>query len=122
MGSTAIPLVEVRRAPRLDEASRTLTVDLKAAEPLYPGLSGKVSLLAEVEGLSVPAEALTRLEGREVVFGKSAKGVAPVGVERLGRDGDRVVIQVLGDAPEEVATRGLFLLKSQFLLESGEGP
>lgn len=118
-----ISLAEVRRAPRLDELSRTLAVDLgptASKAPLTPGRSGRVALRAAMRGLAVPTIALTRLDGREVVFAKTAKGTTPIAVERLGRDGERIVVRLLGDSamPAEVATRGLFLLKSQHILES----
>lgn len=127
---TPIALTEVRRAPRLDELSRTLAVDLSPspAAPLTAGRSGRVALVAELRGLSVPAVALTRLDGREVVFAKGKEGTRPVPVERLGRVGEAVVVRALGgetlEPGHEVATRGLFLLKSQHLLsaEGATGP
>lgn len=113
---------EVRRASSLDEASRTLAVDLapREARAMVPGQSGRVALrtsLSQEGVIAVPEAALTRLDGKDVVFGRSANGVVPFPVERLGRDGDKVVLRPLGDAPTEVATRGLFLLKSRHLLE-----
>lgn len=122
---TPIMLGEVRRAPRLDELSRTLALDLGPSgsqSPLAPGRSGRVALIAQLSGLAVPARALTRLDGREVVFAKTPTGSRPVPVERLGRVGDAVVVRALGDETlepgREVATRGLFLLKSQHLLNA----
>lgn len=122
---TPIALTEVRRAPRLDELSRTLALDLGPSEakaPLTPGRSGRVALIAQLRGLAVPARALTRLDGREVVFAKTPTGSRPVPVERLGRVGDAVVVKALGEERlelgQEVATRGLFLLKSQHLLNA----
>ncbi len=122
----SIALQEVRRAPRLDEGSRTLAVDFVAmgtakgdTSPLTPGRSGRVALRAALAGLAVPEAALTRLDGRDVVFTPAGEGAVPVPVERLGRDGERIVVRVQGPAPGEVATRGLFLLKSRHVL--GEG-
>jgi cobalt-zinc-cadmium efflux system membrane fusion protein len=120
--NTPLSVREVRRAPRLDDTSRTLSVDLapREATALLPGQSGRVALratVAQAGAIAVPEAAMTRLDGKDVVFGRSAKGVVPIPVERLGRDGDRVVLRPLAAAPTEVATRGLFLLKSRHLLE-----
>jgi len=134
-------LTEVRRAPRLDEKSRTIAVDFAADALLQSGRSGRVSLTAPARGgLAVPEVAVTRLDGHEVVFAKRGETAVPVKVERLGRHGDKAVVRVaagsgeglgggisggvgggIGGGIEDVAVAGLFRLKSQHVLASEAG-
>ncbi len=117
-------LTEVRRAPRLDEQSRTVAVDFTAAALLQSGRSGRASLTAPARGgLSVPEAAMTRLDGHEVVFAKRGETASPVKVERLGRDGQNAVVRVAegGEVITEVAVAGLFRLKSRHVLASEAG-
>jgi multidrug efflux pump subunit AcrA (membrane-fusion protein) len=120
----ARPLTEVRRAPRLDEQSRTLAVDFMADTILQSGRSGRASLTAPARGgLLVPEAAMTRLDGHEVVFAKRGETSSPVRVERLGRHGESAVVRVVegGEVMTEVAVAGLFRLKSRHVLANEAG-
>jgi len=127
-----LELTLARRAPVVDPASRSLELffrlpgrgDAPLDPALVPGASGRVELvLPAPEGLlRLPATALTRLEGAEVVFVRDpgAPGglpAGPVAVTRIGRagaDGDDVVVRATAELPAgaPVAVRGVFLLKS----------
>lgn len=112
------------KAPTLDATSRTQAHDFVASTPLEPGRSGRLELVGPaVEGaLAVPAEALTKLEGVEVLF---PEGGAPVSVERVGRTADRILVRAREPgrlaAGAQVAVDGVFLLKSRHVLGLDEG-
>lgn len=115
------PLELWRWAPRLELKSRTLLAEFKSkGAPLAePGRSGRVDLMVKAEegALLVPEAALTRLEGKDVVF---AKDQGPLVVERLGRAAEGIVVKSEGlSAGTLVATDELFGLKSLHLI--GEG-
>jgi len=124
-GETAArALTEVRRAPRLDEQSRTVAVDFTADALLQSGRSGRASLTAPARGgLIVPEAAMTRLDGHEVVFARRGESARPVRVERLGRHGENAVVRVVegGEVITEVAVTGLFRLKSRHVLGTEAG-
>ena len=112
--------VEQHRAPRLDPIARTLALRLAPVDstPLL-GSSGRAQLLVSVDDDSlreVPVSAVTRSDGRDLVFVEGAGQARSVEVERVGRVGDHLVVR--GLSPEaRVATSGVFLLKSLALLE-----
>jgi len=87
-----------------------LTSDLE----VLPGMSGRAQLRVPVveDVHQVAAAALTRIEGQPTVFVRGT-GDAPEAraVTVHGRDAGLVVVEGLADG-EEVAVRGVFLLKS----------
>ncbi|MCC6620810.1 MAG: efflux RND transporter periplasmic adaptor subunit [Deltaproteobacteria bacterium] len=91
-GGASLAVTLALRAPTLDPTSRTQVHDFVAAARLEPGRSGRLELVGPApEGaLAVPAEALTRVEGVEVVFPDQGE---PVPVERVGRTADRVLVR-----------------------------
>lgn len=106
---------EVQRAPALSARTRTLEVRLAPTAPdaPMPGSSGRatISVAAPADAQAVPARALTELGGQPVVFTGAASEWRPVSVEVLGRSGDRAIVSGLAPGAD-VATRGVFLLKS----------
>ena len=112
--------VEQHRAPRLDPDSRTLALRFAPIDsaPLL-GSSGRAQLLVTVDDDSlreVPVSAVTRSDGRDLVFVEGDGGARSVEVERVGRVGDRLAVRGL-PSDARVATSGVFLLKSLALLE-----
>ncbi|MEZ4237149.1 MAG: efflux RND transporter periplasmic adaptor subunit [Myxococcota bacterium] len=114
---------ELGRAPSVDPRSRARTFRFAVSGDDAPlaGVSGRalVAVAPEAGVHSVPAAAVTRIEGVPTVFLPAEEGGTPRPVEILGRDGDTLVVRGLADA-DEVAVRGVFLLKSLSLL-SEEG-
>ena len=124
-GETA-ELQLLSRAPSLDAHSRQLRLRFTAPEGARAGATGRLTLQVPASpGLSrVPAAALSRLGGQDVVFVRSAAGqpergaavaaapgVRVVAVQRLGLVGGSAVID--GVSPgDSVAVGGVFLLKS----------
>jgi multidrug efflux pump subunit AcrA (membrane-fusion protein) len=108
---TAATLTLRGRAPLLDPRSRQRRLRFEAPAGARVGASGRLGLLAAADGVvGVPAAALTRLGGEDVVFVGEATPV-PRSVEPVGQDADRVYLR--GVQPgEQVAVKGVFLLKS----------
>lgn len=111
---------ELSRAPAVDRASRSVLFRFAGdgTDGLLQGSSGyaRVAVEAPAGSHQVPVAALTRIEGRPVVFRREEVGGEPVQVEVLGRDGGVAVVRGLADG-DEVAGKGVFLLKSLALLE-----
>ena len=112
--------------PALDEATRTLRIRFLLDEPdaaLRAGLFGQLSLAGEgagPTGLVVPASALARMGGEDVVFvpADEERTFRSVPVRLGRRDGD--VVEVLEGIDENAAVviSGAFTLRSE--LSRGE--
>jgi cobalt-zinc-cadmium efflux system membrane fusion protein len=113
-------------APALDEATRTLGVRavLDVPEPrLRAGLFGRLAIAnedAEPTALVVPAGALARVEGEDVVFAPAdeERTFRPVPVRLGRRDGDVVEVLEGLDEGDTIVTSGAFTLRSE--LSRGE--
>lgn len=120
-----LPDGEIREAtvasttPSLDPQSRTVTVVLQPASPagLTPGLGLRVRIVPRAAAtgtrVALPEEAVQSVEGRDVVFVRTATGFQATPVTIGQRSGGRV--EIMGDlAPGVVvATRNAFLLKAE---------
>ncbi|WP_077148552.1 efflux RND transporter periplasmic adaptor subunit [Sphingopyxis sp. KK2] len=105
--------------PSLDPESRTATIILVpgGVAGLTPGQGLRVRIkprgAAASSLIALPEEAVQTVEGREVVFVRTAKGFQATAVVSGKRGGGRIEI-VDGVAPGAViATRGAFLLKAE---------
>lgn len=109
----------------LDPHSRTIraraVIDNPAGE-LKPGMFVYADIAGEPDGgdvppsLAVPAAAVTWLEGRDVVFVRSAERSFEVRPVTLGETyGDRVEILQGLERGEPIAVSGVFALKSELL-------
>lgn len=105
--------------PSLDPASKTATIVLvpEGVGQLTPGQGLRVRIApagaAPTSMISLPEEAVQTVEGREVVFVRTAKGFQATTVVTGQRGGGRIEI-VDGVKPGAVvATKGAFLLKAE---------
>jgi cobalt-zinc-cadmium efflux system membrane fusion protein len=131
-------LALLSRDPALDRGSRQLRLRFAAPPGARAGLSGRLSLRvpAPPTAAAIPAAALTRLDGHDVVFIKTdpeapppegagpeiagAPGVRALPVHRRGAEGGQVFVEGLAPGAE-VAVHGVFLLKSLAASVDGEG-
>ena len=110
--------------PGVDVESRAATVLLSIAGVggLRPGQAISVRIFTRdaqtVGGVSVPEEAIQTVEGREVVFIRTATGFEAVPVLVGQRSGGRAEITSGLRAGQTIATRNAFLLKAE--LGAGE--
>lgn len=117
-----LPMELVRRDAALRTSDRSLAMYFKLQGGAAPqvGATGRVTLSTRLEKplVSVPATALTTLDGHPVLFIPDAEAVAtPVQVKERARSGDRVLVESPDLKPgDEVVTRGVFLLKSVHLM------
>ncbi|MCB9674725.1 MAG: efflux RND transporter periplasmic adaptor subunit [Alphaproteobacteria bacterium] len=119
-GATAT-FAELTRAPVIDRATRSRTLHFApTGESPLPGASGRAVLLvpAAPDVVQVPATALTRIDAVPTVFVRNEDAGEPRPVEVIGRTGDDLVVRGLASG-DEVAVKGVFLLKSLALLEEG---
>jgi cobalt-zinc-cadmium efflux system membrane fusion protein len=114
---------ELGRAPAIDARTRTRTFRFgltHAEAPPLQGASGRARLSVPADGTlhQVANSALTWIDGQSTVFVRQGEGfdTEPRPVDVLGRDGGLAVVRGLSDG-EEVAVRGVFLLKSLAALE-----
>ncbi|MCU6453378.1 efflux RND transporter periplasmic adaptor subunit [Sphingomonas sp. A2-49] len=110
--------------PGLSGETRSATAVLDVPGALQPGLALRVRLLPSRGDLSnaiaVPDDAVQSLEGRDVVFVRTAKGFRAQNVTIGQRSNGRVEI-VKGLAPgSQIATRNAFLLKAELGKGAGE--
>lgn len=117
--------------PTIDPLSRTRAHRFAhrpdaAAPSLVPGASGRVDLVVSAPPgvYSVPQDALTRLDGEDVVYLRapdSPTSARAVPVRVIGRHGARALVRGDALAPgTDVVVRGAFLLKSLAVLGDGE--
>ena len=116
-----------RRDNTLNPKSRTLSLYFKPEGDLPPTMrSGATGIATVVTGVGqevvmMPREAVTRLEGKSTVFiPDEEKGYRAIPIEVIGHFREQVlVLHPELKAGSDVATRGVFLLKSVYLLEQG---
>lgn len=105
----------------IDPATRSVIAKARiGSDPLL--VSGKTVMATlkgsrNVTGVSIPAAAVTQMDGKEVVFVSTRTGFAVRPVTVAGRSADRVTLSDGLQAGERVATSGLAELK---LLLGGE--
>ncbi|MCB9671145.1 MAG: efflux RND transporter periplasmic adaptor subunit [Alphaproteobacteria bacterium] len=113
---------EVSRAPTVDARSRSrrFRYAVVGGDAPLAGSSGRARIAVDPdEGTwTVPSAAITRIDAVPTVFVRREGGPEPRTVELLGREGDTVVLAGL-QADDEVAVRGVYLLKSLALQEEG---
>lgn len=107
-------------APAADPESRAVTVVLTphGTGLLSPGQSVRVRITPSVAGadasaIVLPEEAVQTVEGRDVVFVRTATGFKATPVTVGSRSGGRVEIRAGLNANAVVAGRNAFLLKSE---------
>lgn len=106
--------------PGVDAESRSATVLLtpSATTGLRPGQAISARILTRdgqgaATGVSVPEEAIQSVEGRDVVFVRTATGFMPTPVLIGQRSGGRAQITAGLTAGQMIATRNAFLLKAE---------
>lgn len=111
-------------SPSLDPETKAATVVLApdGVGQLTPGQGLRVRIIpsgatASGSSVSLPDEAVQTVEGREVVFVRTAKGFQATPVTIGKRSAGRVEIDAGLKPGQAVATRGAFLLKA----ETGKG-
>jgi len=109
--------------PGLAGETRSATAVLDVPGSLQPGLPVRVRLLPSRGELSdaivVPEESLQTLEGRKIVFVRTAEGFSAREVSIGRRSAGRVEITDGLETGEQIATTNAFLLKAE--LAKGEG-
>lgn len=110
--------------PGLASETRSATAVLDVSGSLQPGLAVRVRLLPSRGDIStaivVPEEAVQSLEGRDVVFVRTAKGFRAQTVTVGQRSNGRVEIVRGLPAGSQVATKNAFLLKAELGKGAGE--
>ncbi len=110
--------------PGLASETRSATAVLDVAGSLQPGLAVRVRLLPSRGDISdaivVPEEAVQTLEGRDVVFVRTAQGFRAQTVTIGQRSNGRVEIVRGLPAGSQVATKNAFLLKAELGKGAGE--
>lgn len=111
--------------PALDRETRSATAVIDVAGgALQPGLGVRVRLMPSIAtnstALAVPEDAVQTLEGRDVVFVRTAKGFQARKVTIGQRSAGRVEILSGLKPGETIATRNAFLLKAEIGKGAGE--
>lgn len=127
-GEARLPGKVTLRAHRTAEATRNAIVRIEVAntgDVLHAGDYVDALLKASgtaAERLAVPTAALVQLEGKTVVFQRTADGVEPVEVQVGSIVGERTEITAGLAAGDSIAVTGAFTLKSrQLKSQMGEG-
>jgi cobalt-zinc-cadmium efflux system membrane fusion protein len=110
--------------PGLASETRSATAVLDVAGSLQPGLAVRVRLLPSRGDISnaivVPEDAVQTLEGRDIVFLRTAKGFRAQTVTIGQRSNSRVEILRGLPAGSQIATKNAFLLKAELGKGAGE--
>lgn len=132
-GTSASPqqLHVARRAPSIDGLSRTQAFEFAPADETaldaVPGQSGRLDLFAPSapNWFIVPASALTRFEGEDVVFLRADDAhdaPTPIPVSIITRNTGNVVVESeILSADSSIVTQGVFLLRSILNAASDQG-
>jgi cobalt-zinc-cadmium efflux system membrane fusion protein len=107
----------------LESRSATVLLSPTGTLGLRPGQAVSVRIYTRdaqtSAGVTVPEEAIQTVEGREVVFVRTAKGFKAVAVIVGQRGGGRAQVTSGLTAGQSIATRNAFLLKAE--MGKGEG-
>lgn len=120
-----LPAVVRSVTPALDAQTRSATVVLSLAGApgqIAPGEALQVRIHPKAggpAGIVIPDEAVQSVEGRDVVFVRTAKGFVAQPVVVASRSGGRASIASGLQAGQSIATKNAFLLKAQ-LTHAGE--
>lgn len=110
--------------PSLANDTRSATAVLDVVGTLQPGLALRVRLLPSrgdaSNAIVVPEDAVQSLEGRDVVFVRTAQGFRAQTVSVGQRSNGRVEIIKGLDAGRAIATKNAFLLKAELAKGAGE--
>lgn len=110
--------------PTLSGETRSATAVLDLPAGLQPGLAVRVRLLpargTSGSAIVVPEDAVQSLEGRDVVFVRTAQGFRAVTVRIGQRSAGRVEILSGLQRGQSIATRNAFLLKAELGKGAGE--
>ena len=110
--------------PGLANDTRSATAVLDVSGTLQPGLAVRVRLLPSRGDVSnaivVPEDAVQTLEGRDIVFVRTAKGFRAQNVTLGQRSNGRVEILKGLVSGSQVATKNAFLLKAELGKGAGE--
>jgi cobalt-zinc-cadmium efflux system membrane fusion protein len=127
-GDARLPGKVTLRAHRTAEATRNAIVRIEVAntdDRLHAGDYVDALLKAsgtDAQQLAAPTAALVQLEGKTVVFRRTADGVEPVEVQPGSIVGDHTVISAGIAVGDSIAVSGAFDLKSrQLKSQMGEG-
>ncbi len=116
--------VIARMAPSVDPHSRTVAARVALSNEdgaLRAGgfVRAQITLEPAGDALLVPASAIQKAEGREVVFVRESETVfIPVAVQTGARTGDEVEIRAGLEEGAQVVTQGAFLMKTELLKDS----
>ena len=110
--------------PGLANDTRSATAVLDVSGTLQPGLAVRVRLLpsrgSTSSAIVVPEDAVQTLEGRDIVFVRTAKGFRAQPITIGQRSNSRVEILKGLPAGSQVATKNAFLLKAELGKGAGE--
>jgi cobalt-zinc-cadmium efflux system membrane fusion protein len=119
LGGETVTAVVRSATPSLDPDSKTATIVLtpQGIGGLTPGQGLRVRITPRGGGdsalIALPEEAVQTVEGREVVFVKTAKGFQAMTVVTGKRGGGRIEIVDGLEPGAVVVTKGAFLLKAE---------
>lgn len=111
-------------SPSLDRQTRAATaildpvgpvVGLQADSFVQIRISGTTDLSSDgdTNNLSIPAEAVQKIDGEEIVFVRTKEGFRPVNVTVGTQSGGRIVVLSGIKKEDKIATKKAFLLKAQ---------
>lgn len=110
--------------PGLDGETRSATAVIDVPGSLQPGLPVRVRLLPSIgevsDAIVIPEDALQTLEGRDVVFVRTAQGFRAANVTVGQRSAGRVEITAGLKPGQMIATTNAFLLKAELGKGAGE--
>ena len=110
--------------PTLSGETRSATAVLDVPAGLQPGLAVRVRLIPArgtmTKAIVVPEDAVQSLEGRDVVFVRTAQGFRAMTVRLGQRSAGRIEILSGLQAGQTIATRNAFLLKAELGKGAGE--
>lgn len=111
-------------SPRIDEITRTvkIRVDVENKEHLLKFgmfVTGRIEKESDSEAVIVPLQSIQNLEGKEIVFVKTAVDKFEAREVQTGLKSDKEVAVLNGLNPgEEVTVQGAFTLKSELLKDT----
>lgn len=119
LDGTSVPATVRSITPSVDPQSKTVTIVLmpQGIAGLTTGQGLRVRIKPNVAGLgttvTVPQDAVQSIEGRDMVFLKTANGFLATPVTIGKRSGGRIEITEGLKAGDTIATKGAFMLKAE---------